>query len=171
MSGLLDPLAGEPASSTRQTEASRGPLRLMRVLFLVAGFSPDGVAQIGALFFLSRGMDVSQIGVLGAVIFLVQAPANLFWGSVADKLRRRKAVTLVAHSIAVGALLVLSLPWVSCDGCFWRMLAACAALASSSSTLYGACSAFVLDFLGPARKDDYGQVAASPQRVYAVVLQ
>ena len=130
-------------------------LWLMSVLFLLQSWSPLGMLRTGSLFLLDRGMSVEEIGAIEAATLFVPAFTNPLMGVLADRLRRRKGVSIVAMVVSIGILAVLAIPRFGCKHCFWNLLVLMTVLACVA--LGGTVDAYTLDFLGPARTGEYGR--------------
>ena len=107
--------------STQAPEVASGLLALMGVLFFLQSWSPLGLLKTGSLFLLDRGMNVQQIGAIEAATLFAPALTNPMMGLLADKLRRRKAVSLVAMILSIALLVLLAIPRIGCAGCFWML--------------------------------------------------
>ena len=145
---MLSLVVGMPGGNRRM-------LSLMRVLFFLQSWSPLGMLKAGTLYLLDRGMTVQQIGAIEAVTLFAPALTNPLMGVVADRLRRRKAVSVVAMAASIVILAVLAVPQIGCKRCFWRILGLMTVL--SCASLGGTVDAYTLDFLGPSRKGEYGK--------------
>ena len=127
----------------------------MGVLFFLQSWSPLGLLKTGSLFLLDRGMNVQQIGAIEAATLFAPALTNPMMGLLDDKLRRRKAVSLVAMILSIALLVLLAIPRIGCAGCFWMLFVLMTTL--SCVTLGGTIDAYTLDLLGPGRASEYGR--------------
>ncbi|KAL1526668.1 hypothetical protein AB1Y20_015372 [Prymnesium parvum] len=151
----LEEAAPSSMSSSRKPDASRNRLLcLMKVLFFLQSWSPSGMLRTGSLYLLDRGMTVAQIGQIEAAGLFLPALTSPLWGLLADRLRRRKAVSLGLMVISIALLALLAMPQIGCMHCFWRLMALMTAL--SVFNLGGTVDAYTLDFLGEAHKGEYG---------------
>ena len=141
--------------STQAPEVASGLLALMGVLFFLQSWSPLGLLKTGSLFLLDRGMNVQQIGAIEAATLFAPALTNPIMGLLADKLRRRKAVSLVAMILSIALLVLLAIPRIGCAGSFWMLFVLMTTL--SCVTLGGTIDAYTLDLLGPGRASEYGR--------------
>jgi MFS family permease len=138
---------------SNSSEAARAICHI-RLLYFLEGFSAASFGRFATLFFLDRGLDAKQIGIIEAATCVARFTGNSFGGYIADRLQRKKAVYLVGRGLSTIVLLLLTLHRVQC--CFESILAVMLAL-SVCGVGGGVLDAYCLDTLGDERRQEYGR--------------
>ena len=99
------PDAAVNAGPSGRSGSHTGMLWLMGVLFFLQSWSPQGMLRTGSLYLLDRGMSVQQIGAIEAATLFAPALTNPLMGLAADRMRSRKAVSLLTMAASLAVLM------------------------------------------------------------------
>jgi MFS family permease len=162
-------LAPSPRKDHRQTERSvvaekneehqappsRRMIVLLCVLYFLGGISASTFGRFSAVYYLSRGLDAFQIGLLEGIMPIVRSIIGPCWGYVADITKRKKLVSQSNRFISLVFLCCLGVHALSDE--FWKIL-----VVTLMTTLFcGAGSildAYALEVCGAASQRLYGRI-------------
>ena len=88
--GSVDGSGGCCRSTARQ-------LQLCKLLYFLEGFSFASFGRFATLYYLSRGLDAHEIGLIEACRPATAIVGGVLFGWLSDRLRRKKAVFLATR--------------------------------------------------------------------------
>jgi len=144
--GSVDGSGGCCRSTARQ-------LQLCKLLYFLEGFSFASFGRFATLYYLSRGLDAHEIGLIEACRPATAIVGGVLFGWLSDRLRRKKAVFLATRVASTTVLLLLPAPFIGSS--FPRILALNAG-GGFVGVGIGVLDAYTLDLLGE-RSTEYGQ--------------
>ena len=144
--GSVDGSGGCCRSTARQ-------LQLCKLLYFLEGFSFASFGRFATLYYLSRGLDAHEIGLIEACRPATAIVGGVLFGWLSDRLRRKKAVFLATRVASTAVLLLLPAPFIGSS--FPRILALNAG-GGFVGVGIGVLDAYTLDLLGE-RSTEYGQ--------------
>ena len=97
---------------------TRRTLAFIKVLYFMGGFSGASFGRFATLFYLSppRSLNAGHIGLIEAAQPPFNALGNTLFGWLADRLQRKKAVTLGTQLVTTIAIVSFLVPSIGC--CF-----------------------------------------------------
>ena len=149
------PPARAPAASTGAAAVAAAPrqLQLCKLLYCLEGFSFASFGRVATLYYLSRGLDAHEIGLIEACRPATAIVGGVLFGGLSDRLRRKKAVYPATRVASTAVLLLLPAPFIGSS--FPRILALNAG-GGFVGVGIGVLDAYTLDLLGE-RSTEYGQ--------------
>ena len=131
-------------------------LRFVGVLYFLGGFSGASFGRFSTIFYLSppRNFNAGQIGLIEAVGPPCALVGNTVFGWLADKLQRKKLVTLLTRIVTTATITAFLIPQLSC--CFSSVMIVMGVTAFFSVG-GGVLDAYTLDLLGQKRRGEYGK--------------
>lgn len=112
------PGAPPPGSDTLPLAVAQRGLLVARSYYFIYFTAIGGVISLINIFFQSRGLNGTQIGLLAALPPLLAIAANPFWGALADRTQRHNLIL----AVCAGGAGLASLLFLRADG-FWAFLA------------------------------------------------
>ena len=137
-------------------QRNRNLLRFVGVLYFLGGFSGASFGRFSTIFYLSppRNFNAGQIGLIEAVGPPCALVGNTVFGWLADKLQRKKLVTLLTRIVTTATITAFLIPQLSC--CFSSVMIVMGVTAFFSVG-GGVLDAYTLDLLGQKRRGEYGK--------------
>jgi MFS family permease len=131
-------------------------LRVVGVMYFLAGISGSTWGRFSTVYYISKGLNAGQIGIVEAVMPLVSMFTGMGWGLISDKCRRRKPITLFTNFMSFSIVCLLAFNQLA--NSFQSILA----ISGMSSVFVtgGLLDAYCLDLLGEKHKDLYGRYRA-----------
>ena len=85
-------------------------LLLMKVLYFLNGFSASSFGRFATLFYIDHGLDTQHIGIVEFAQPMCSAVGNQLFGLAADRLQRKKPISIGARVVSTALLMALPLP-------------------------------------------------------------
>ena len=102
--------------STQRDKAYWSGVFLLKMLFATSAIGSSTWGRFAPIYYLSRGLNPQEIGIIGCITPLIQGIARPCWCAYADQIKNRKAIFLFTRTIS--SILLLALAFSAVDNFF-----------------------------------------------------
>jgi len=139
---------------TRDLSEIKHEIWWMRILYFLSGLTSSTWGRFGSIYYMTKGLNAEEIGVIEGCMPIVKAVFGFFWGYISD-VTNKKAVYFVTRVCGTSVLCLLG--WHALVKYDFKTIMAIS-LGAQAFNSGGVLDAWTFDLLGDHAQREYGKI-------------